>query len=133
MLGYSIGQVMMMQLGSFQFGITTAAYQELTRSSEYRWASQDRFGREAALQFTGYGPDTITLPGVIFPEWRGGAGQVEAMRMMASQALPLVMVSGDGKMMGRWVIERVEERQSVFASGGAPRRQEFTLNLRRYD
>ena len=133
MLGYTIGQVVMMQLGSFQFGITTAAYQELKRTTEYRWAAQDRFGQREALQFTGPGSETITLSGVVYPEWRGGSGQVERMRTVASAGLPQQLVSGFGDMLGRWVIERVEESQAVFAAGGAPRKQEFTLNLKRFD
>lgn len=130
MEGLQTGQTIMMQLGSFQFGISTAAYQELTRSTEYRWAKQDRFGQNPALQFTGPGDDTITLPGVIYPEWRGGGGQLEAMRKLAAEGLPMLLVNGRGTMLGRWCIERVEEKQSVFAAAGAPRKQEFTISLR---
>ncbi|SOZ37706.1 phage tail protein [Cupriavidus neocaledonicus] len=133
MLGYAIGQVMMMQLGSFQFGITTAAYQELSRSTEYRWPSQERYGQREALQFTGPGADTMTLRGVIYPEWRGGRGQVERMRAAAAAGQPQMLVSGQGAIMGRWVVERIEEGQTIFAAGGVPRRQEFTMNLRRFD
>ena len=50
MIGLSLGPSVMMQLGAFQFSISTAAYQELTRRSEYRWASQDRFGKQPNLQ-----------------------------------------------------------------------------------
>ena len=131
-LGYKFGQPVMMQLGSFQFGINTAAYQTLTRSTEWRWPSQDRFGKPPVLQHVGPGGDSITLPGVIYPEWRGGFGQVEQMRAMAGQGEPLQLIDGTGSSFGRWAIERIEEKQSVFADAGAPRKIEFTLQLRRY-
>lgn len=122
----------MMQLGSYQFGINTAAYQELRRVSEYRWSPQERFGQNDALQFTGKNTETITLTGVIFPQFKGGRGQMNSMRSVADRGQPLLMVDGLGGIHGRWVIERVEESQAVFAKAGAPKRQQFTMTLRKY-
>lgn len=131
MIGYTIGGFVMMQLGSFQFSINTAAYQQLQRRSEYQWASQDRFGRLEGLQFCGQASDTITLSGVIYTEYRGGLGQLDAMRALAGRGRPQLLVDGYGNLLGRWVIESVEEGQTVFAAFGRPRKQEFTLQLRR--
>lgn len=130
-LGYSIGPTVMMQLGGFQFGIATAAYQELQRSTEWRWPSQDRFGKMPALQYTGPGAETMMLPGVIFPEWNGGVVQLDAMRALGDAGQPHALVGGDGASMGKWVVEAVDEGQTVFAANGVPRRMEFTLKLRR--
>jgi len=123
----------MMQLGGFQFSIDRAAYQELSRSAEYRWAEQARIGAADALQFTGYGAEEISLRGVIYPEYKGGTGQVAVMRTQASLGVPLPLISGGGGVFGLWVIMGVREGQRIFARGGAPRRQEFELRLRRYD
>ena len=129
-----IGQMnIMMQLGSFQFSIMTAVYQELTRKNEYKWPSQHRFGRRPSRQFVGVGDETMQLPGIIYPEYRGGFQQVEAMRNMAARGQPLLLVDGLGKLWGRWVIESIDEKQSLFAAFGAPRKQEFTLSLARFD
>lgn len=127
------GADVMMSLGGFRFGLNTAAFQELSRTTEQRWAAQDRFGQLAALQHTGPGTDAITLPGVIYPEFRGGLGQIDRMRELAGRGRPLSLITGAGRVLGRYVIERVEERQSVFAARGMARKIEFTLNLRRYD
>lgn len=131
-LGYVIGTPVMMQLGGFQFGINTAAFQSLARSNEWRWPSQDRFGKPPVLQHVGQGAETITLPGVIYPEWRGGLGQLDAMRAQAGKGEPLTMVDGQGNMMGLWAIERIDEKQAIFADAGVPRKVEFTLQLRRF-
>lgn len=101
-------------------------------SNEWRWPSQDRFGKPPVLQHVGQGAETITLPGVIYPEWRGGLGQLDAMRAQAGKGEPLTMVDGQGRMMGLWAIERIDEKQAVFADAGAPRKVEFTLQLRRF-
>lgn len=123
----------MMQLGGYQFSVNTAAYQDLRRSSEYRWKNQERVGQLDALQYTGQGSDTITLSGVVFPGYKGGTGQLDAMRAQAGTGQPLLLVDGQGFIHGRWVIEKIDEQQAVFARAGVPRRQQFSLQLRKYD
>lgn len=132
MIGHRMGASVMMQLGSFQFGISTAAYQELTRRSEYRWPGQDRMGVEPALQFTGPASESITLSGTIYTEYRGGTGQPGGLRALAAGGRPLALVDGQGRMLGQWVVESVEEKQSVFANAGVPRKQEFSLQLKKF-
>lgn len=128
-----VGQYnIMMALGVFQFSIQTAVYQELNRHTEYKWPSQHRFGKRPSSQFVGKGEDTITLPGVIYPEYRGGFQQIERMRSIAGRGQPLMLVDGLGKIMGRWVIESIYEKQSLFAAFGAPRKMEFTVALRKF-
>lgn len=132
MIGYSIGTPVMMQLGSYQFGLSTAAYQELMRKSGYRWAAQDRFGQYPALQFTGPESETVELSGVVYAEFRGGTGQLDAMRALAEKGLPQRLIDGSGRLLGRWVIESVEETQSTFAAKGYPRKQEFSLHIKSF-
>ena len=131
-VAYALATPVMMQLGAFQFGVNTAAYQGLSRSDEWRWPDQERFGQAPALQHTGPGATTITLDGILYPEWRGGLGQLDAMRAEAGKGRPLVLVDGRGQALGMWVIERVDESQSIFAAGGVARRVEFTLQLKRF-
>ncbi len=123
----------MMQLGVFQFSIDDATYQRLSRSTEYRWARQARIGTNDALQFTGYGPETIEIEGVIYPHFRGGLKQVDRMRIQASLGAPLPLVSGIGKVLGFWVVEGITEGQQVFTARGVPHRQDFTMRIARYD
>lgn len=126
------GLYTMMTLGGFQFGVATAAYQELRRSTEYHWPSQPRFGGAPAVQFVGAGDDTISLPGVIYPEFNGGTGQLDALRALADTKRPLLMIDGRGNVLGNWVIERVEEGQETFAQAGVARKQAFVLSLKKY-
>lgn len=122
----------MMMLGPYQFGLDTAAFQELNRNTEWRWPSQDVFDSRPTLQFTGWGQDTITLPGVIFPEYWGGTTQIDDLRALGNTGKPQLLIDGRGNVLGQWVITSVGERGSVFAQGGVARRQEFTVNLSRY-
>lgn len=123
----------MMRLGPYKFSVDTAAFQEVTRSMSMRWASQQRIGTNDALQMTGIGPETMELRGVVFPQFNAGSGQLNTMRAIASIGTPLPLITGTGRVLGLWVIESVSETQSVFAIKGAAKRQEFSMQLTRYD
>lgn len=122
-----------MRLGSFKFGVYTAAYQSLERNTEYKWGEQPLFMNYDDLQYLGPGTETIVLQGVVFPEYKGGTGQIDELRSLGATGNPQLLVSGFGKIMGLWVIQQIAEGQTIFAAGGIPRRQEFTVTLRRKD
>lgn len=123
----------MMILGDFVFSLNTAAFQEVNRDTKFKWAAQDRFGTHEALQFLGAGEESITLPGSIMPNFKGGTGQISKMRELARKGKPQTLVDGNGNVLGRWVIESVEDKGSNFFRDGTPRKQDFTLKLRHYD
>ena len=122
----------LMALGDFRFSVDTAAYDELTRTTEYRWERQDRLGRHPARQYLGPGDDTIDLRGTILSTYRGGTGQLDAMRAEAGRGEPLRMVGGTGVVFGLWAIQRIVETGSVFLEGGVARQVEFELQLGYY-
>ncbi len=131
-LNSALGINMMMILGVYRFAINNAAYQTLKRQSEYRWQEINRMGANPALQFTGFGVETIDLEGVIYPHFKGGLRQVTLMRSEAGVGKPLMLISGNGNAFGRWCIVKISENQSVFMKDGAPLKIEFSISLKRY-
>lgn len=127
-----LGVNMMMILGAYRFCIGNAAYQSLARSTEYKWEEQKRLLGEPALQFMGQGAETITLEGVIYPQFKGGLRQVSLMRAQAGLGLPLMLISGNGNAFGRWCITAVGETQTVFMKDGSARKITFSLTLKKY-
>lgn len=122
----------MLILGGFKFSLNTAVFQEQRRMTSYRWPAQERIGQFDALQFTGPGEDRITLPGVIYPDFRGGSDQLNELRSLASRGQPLRLIAASGEVLGMWVIESVEEVQSTFKVDGSPRRQDFTITIKKF-
>lgn len=122
----------MMGLGPFRFSLVTAAYQTLDRNDEYRWVSQERIDRHPAMQYVGPGHTSFSLAGVIYPHFRGGIGQVEAMRQAGAAGQPHVLVSGLGRIFGQFVIISIDETQTIFFADGTPRKQEFNIELKSY-
>lgn len=123
----------LMSLGQFVFEIKSAPYEELRRRTEYRWASVPRIGARPAHQFLGQGEDTITLNGTLYPELTGGPVQLNKLRQMADQGATWIMMSGAGEKMGHWLIESVEETQTLFFPDGTPRKLGFSIALKRDD
>ncbi|MEL6477610.1 MAG: phage tail protein [Pseudomonadota bacterium] len=121
-----------MGLGAYRFQLLTAAFQDRTKNTTYRWSAQDRAGRSPALQFLGEGIETMDLQGRILPTFRGGLGQVRAMRAQAKTGEPLMLVDGLGFVYSRWVITQIRETETIFFPNGAPRLIEFSVSLSRY-
>ena len=119
----------MMKWGSYSFSLNTAAYQRLQRTSAFRWSAQERIGQHAARQYNGPGEDSIKLAGAIFPQFRGGAGQLDAFRSLAAEGTPKLLIDSLGNVWGYWCLTNVDETQSKHLSGGQPRQQEFNLSF----
>ncbi|ACO79880.1 Phage P2 GpU protein [Azotobacter vinelandii CA] len=124
---------MMMALGQFVFSLSTLAYQEFQRQTDWRHGSTSRIGVRPARQFLGPGDDSITLPGVLLPELTGGIPSLDEVREMADTGRAWVLVEGTGRLYGLWVIESLSETRSLFFSDGTARRIEFSLVLKRVD
>lgn len=123
------------KLGDYTFELDTAAFQQLQRQSAYRWQRLARLGRTPAAQFLGPGDDDITLAGSIYPHFRGGLGQVGAMRAQAGRGEPLALTYAFervGQYCGLWCIQRVQETRTLLFKDGTPRRIDFTLSLLAY-
>jgi hypothetical protein len=122
----------MLALGEFRFEIETAAYQKLSLNQSWRWPEQARINRDPALQFVGRNTDEISLDGVIYPGFKGGLEQVEAMRDLADKGKPQPLVDGLGRVWGPWVITDISDTRSVLTDNGQPRKIDFSLKLKAY-
>ncbi len=122
----------MMQLGAFQFSISTAAYQQFDRNFRANWAKQARIGKNAAMQFVGI-EETATFRGVIYPHYKGGIKQPARMRLLAMVGVPWPLMDGLGYFHGFWAITGVGESQTIHDRRSIPLKQEFSMEVERYD
>lgn len=123
---------MMMSLGQFVFSLPTLAFQQLQRQRNWRHADTSRVGARPANQFLGPGADTITLTGVVLPEFGNRAGLVDLAKM-ADTGAAWPLVDGRGAVYGQWTITDMSEDGSLFDRKGQAKRIGFTLNLKRVD
>lgn len=124
---------MLMALDQFVFELNTAAYQELQRRTSWKHRAASRIGARDARQFLGLGEETITLSGVMAPELIGDLGSLDDLRTMADSGAAYAMVDGAGYVYGAFVIEDMNESQSLHYEDGTPRRIEWSISLARVD
>jgi phage protein U len=116
----------------FYFNLDTAAFDELRRQTEFRWASQERLSRRPAQQGVGMGEEKLSLKGAIFPTFKGGLKQLDTLRSIGAKLLPLNLTTGYGFVLGTWCLRSLEEEQGALMAGGIPRKQTFSLEFTRY-
>lgn len=116
----------------FYFNLDTAAFDELRRQTEFRWASQERLSRRPAQQAVGMGEEKLSLKGAIFPTFKGGLKQLDTLRSIGAQLVPLNLTTGYGVVLGTWCLRSLEEEQGALLAGGIPRKQTFSLEFTRY-
>jgi len=128
---------MLLQLGDFQFQVSTLAYQELTRASSVRWVVHDIVSNNQRLQATGRNNDTIRLQGVFYPQFASEVGgavgteSIDHVRDLMNEQQPLLLTAATGDTLGYWVIETLDTGHSLFSPGqGVPRKQTFTIGLK---
>ena len=132
MAGTPLQGAVLLALGSYRFSVATGGFYESQRETSWRWASQEVIGAAPRKQYVGPGDDTLTLQGTIFPQYRGGIGQVDLMRTQAGLGQPLPLMTGWGAFLGNYVITHISEIRTVFTSDGAPKKIDFVIGLERY-
>ncbi|MFZ2307546.1 MAG: phage tail protein [Rhodoferax sp.] len=124
---------MMMALGQFIFSLPTLAYNDFKRQTAWRHPSNSRVGARPARQSLGPGEDTITLCGLLAPEFAGRKSALDELREMGDQGKAWSLVDGTGEVFGAWVIESLSEAGSHHTEDGVARRIEFDMTLARVD
>ncbi|GAA4087318.1 phage tail protein [Zhongshania borealis] len=124
---------MLMSLGMFVFSISSLPFERKQRSTQWRWAANNRLGQLPAHQFNGPGEDRITLSGTLAPELTGGGQSLQDLRDLADTGKAWVLMLGNGEPQGFWFIDSVDETGSYFFPDGSPRKIEFSVVLVRND
>ncbi|MBK1868244.1 phage tail protein [Aestuariivirga sp. YIM B02566] len=122
----------LLALGPFRFQVRGPSYEKLNLSTEARWEQQDRLSRAPAMQFIGPGVHTLTIDGTIYTHYSGGFSQIERMRSEMGKGRPHILVSGYGRVFGKYVIQNLDTTQTFFLADGAPLKVEFTTELKSY-
>jgi hypothetical protein len=125
-----------LQLGEYQFGITTASYEQLQRAAGWEWAEQPTYGARPKLHYTGEAAETITLNCTQILGWKSplknGKTQAAILRDMARLKQSYQLTVNTGTNLGKWAIVSVSETQAHILSDGTPQMSTFDLSLKYY-
>ncbi|MCH9780695.1 MAG: phage tail protein [Alphaproteobacteria bacterium] len=120
----------LMRYGDVAFTIDGMNFQQLQKTSRWRWQPQSRLGRTSVLQYTGGEAQTLILQGVVFPHY--AKHDLTRLRLLGEQANPRPLVDGRGYAYGLFVLRAITENWDHLLSGGVPRRIAYTLELSAY-
>jgi phage protein U len=120
----------MLQIGPVAFSVDGPSFDKLKSTAKGEWASQKRFARRNARQWTGYGDDDVVVSGTIYTEYFHGVGSLGTLR--ALMPYPQMLVSGAGDVFGLWCIEEVGHEQTYQDREGRPAKVSFDVKLGRY-
>lgn len=123
---------MVLNLGGFKFEWKQTS--EISVETEFGITSQERIANFEALLSAKLGSQSINLNGQTLPFAQDGQEALKPLYALAELRQSLPLVTGLGKYLGRFAIEKISENRSVFAPNGAFFTQTFSLTLRRdYD
>ena len=121
-----------MALGPFGFESLTFGFNHIGRGLATPWASIATVGGLDRLQWTGGESDKVSIDGVVFPEEFGGLDSLEGVRSAARAGDVLPLVTLGGNVYGLYVIEGVTEEQTFHDAFGRPRKDVYSIDLKRY-
>jgi phage protein U len=122
-----------MILGNFIFSLLTASFDDLDHSTGSKWSSHERIGKRSTHQYLGVDDEEYDLNGVMYPAFAGQTLTLQILRNMADRGKPYFLITGNGFILGQFIILAVNDKRSNLFSDGAAQKIEFSLKLRRYD
>ncbi len=124
---------MLASLGLFVFETTTAAFDELSRKSGYRFGTGNAVGTRPHMQYIGQDNDDISLSGTLYPEITNGIVSLDGLRDMAATGKTYALMNGNGYYYGMCYITDISETQSHLLDDGTARKIDFSLSLKLAD
>jgi phage protein U len=120
-------------VGPLQFSITPLNAHAIDRAASTDYAKKDVIGRRRVYEHTGEGDDRVTVRGLLFPYKLGGLGSLTLAHTIREQGQPQMVVRGDGRVFGWYVITEVSEKHTYLAGDGVGQQVEVELTMERAD
>lgn len=139
----------LMMWGDFVFQLSTLAYNKLTLTDAWNWATQGRIGRQDRLQYTGKKSQVLRFECELYAEFIDTTGlsdltesagmwqdaqndPVEWIRRQANTKTPLMLVTGYGQVLGFWVMTQMDQAVDEFRGAGEFRHQNVSITMQYY-
>lgn len=119
----------LMTWGDIRFEVSWGGYQEMQRTSAYKYAANPRVGKSDERQFTGKGDDVMTLRGIMYPIFRGRAQNIDTIRTEAEKGEDRQLTSGLGDVLGAWVCTNISETHSNLEANGVAKKIAFEITF----
>jgi hypothetical protein len=124
---------MLYALGPLTFEIAPVNAHEINHVTEASYVEKPVVGRRPPLEFTGDGPEEITVAAKLLPPKFGGLSSLGMLDQMRQSGVPHVFVRGDGAPLGWFCVDRAREQSTYLDSRGVGKVIEVDITLKRAD
>lgn len=121
-----------MALGGFAFRGLGFSFEGQSIDAETPWAELEVVARPDALQWTGPKSKSFAIRGAIFEESFGGQSSLDGIQAAAEAGVPLMLVTGAGRVHGLHVVFSVHQDRDHIRADGMARMNSYEISLRRY-
>lgn len=119
-------------IGGFTLTVDSYAANNFKRSIDYRWEGQDRISQPTAHQFIGIGVEQFSLSGTAHPVYKGRMYELNSIRSIAEKGKPVVVTTGAGQNLGKFVIIKVDEDFGELMDDHRARTVGWSIELKKY-
>lgn len=119
----------LLALGLFVFERQTMLPDELTSRANWEHAAAERVGAPPAYQYTGLGPEDVSIPGRIVPELGASVSSLATLRAMADAGDDYPLVDGAGEVLGIFRITALDTTRRHLIDDGRARMTDFAISL----
>ena len=120
---------MLYQLGALTFEVQPFNTHEVGRDSGYDFAAKDIVGAQKPREKVGEADEKIRFECKLYPHRFGGLDGLDALDAMRKSGEPQILVRGDGRNMGWFLVEQVREKSGYLNARGVGREIEVTIEL----
>ncbi|CAA0097532.1 Uncharacterised protein [BD1-7 clade bacterium] len=125
-----------MIIGDYPLSLSTAEYNKLSQTLNYRWVERARLNRKPALQYQGPGLRVLRFSGEIHVQSDAQLKQPQRMASEADKGAPLVVLASNNTLTatyhGRWVITELRFEDTDLLADGTPVTISFEITLKEY-
>lgn len=111
---------MLFQLGAVTIDVGPYNVNEVSRQAKADFAAHDLINRIKGQEPVGEGDDTLSLKGQILPSKArlDGSAHLETLHGMRRAQQPVLVMRGDGRNMGWFVITDIDEEHETLSNRG---------------
>lgn len=120
---------MLYQVGALTFEVLPVNIHETEEEFGGDYAPKDIVGAQRPREFTGPSDEALQFRGRLFPEKFGGLTSLDLLKNMAQGGEPQMVVRGDGRVMGWYLIDKGTVKSSYLDAKGVGRVIEFDVKL----
>lgn len=124
---------MLYQVGPVTVDVFPFNASEVERDGATDYAKKELLGRLPGREYVGEGDETLTLKGQVLPTKIGGLGEIEALHGLRRAGQQLIVLRGDGLLLGWFAIENVKESHEHLAANGVGQVVKHEIKLVRVD